>query len=204
MSLLTAGLVASPASPGVSSGIGGDLIVLIGIAVLLGVAAWVTVHRVGHRRRALAKFAAFHGFTYRAHTEPAPTGGALFDSARQRRWERSIEGTWSGTPFTYADVQCTTGEGRDEQVVHYSVVHMPLDWAAPHVHLPSPEVSDALAAPVPCKVEAVICGRSVVMYGRPQCRPELLEQLLCEALTIRNQAPELVRQHDRASAAVAG
>jgi len=195
VSSLTVGLAASPSTAPVHSGGTPDLIVLIGIAVLLAVAAWVSFHYATQRRRQLSRFASRHGFTYRRRSDAVETGVPAFDTAPQRSWEQCIEGTWQGTPFFYADFRCRLGSGKEAQQARFSLVRIPLDWEAPAVHVPSPEVADRLRSPVPCNIQAVIQGRSLVMFGRPQCRPELLECLLSEALTIRERAPELVRQH---------
>ena len=133
MSSLTVGLAA--ASVSVGSGFSSDLIVLIGVVLLVALFAYLAYVRAGQRNGALSGFAAAHGYRYSQSGDLGDTGIPLCDRGRSRRWDRCIDGDWQGTPFSYADYQYVVGEGRDERVVRWSVVRLPLNCAVPLVEV---------------------------------------------------------------------
>ncbi|MBV8445713.1 MAG: hypothetical protein JOZ92_07345 [Candidatus Dormibacteraeota bacterium] len=135
MSSLTVGLAAAPAPAPVGSGISSDLIVLIGVVLLVAVFSYLAVVRAGQRNRAMASFAAANGCRYSQSGDLGDTGIPLCERGRSRRWDRCIAGAWKGTSFSYADYQYVVGEGRDQRVVRWSMVRLPLGCDVPAVQV---------------------------------------------------------------------
>jgi hypothetical protein len=128
------------------------VLIVIGIAAIIGVGIWFSYQRKKKRRLALAAFASQYGMQY-SRVDPFGLLGYdfhLFKQGDGRGCENVISGQWQGLPLREADYwyydETTDSQGHRSKSYHYfSVVIADLSCALPYVSMTKESIFTRMA-----------------------------------------------------------